>query len=176
MNIYYSILGINDNASIETIKSQYRKLCKLYHPDLTNIDSIGKMALINEAYNVIKNKIINRTNGEDNTSSNYTDVNITRHKNSEYVYYKKSIEYFKKADINMAFRDTNAWDITSKSFDFNKSIIDFKKNIYKSLYYFNIVCINHENCEWFCDSINKISVINKKLDMIKIWEQDHKLL
>jgi len=86
MNIYYSILGINDNASIETIKSQYRKLCKLYHPDLTNIDSIGKMALINEAYNVIKNKIINRTNGEDNTSSNYTDVNITRHKNPEYVY------------------------------------------------------------------------------------------
>jgi len=174
LNIYYSILGVTEKASIETIKSQYRKLCKLYHPDISDFKSIEKISLINEAYSVIinKNESINKNEVINTTCSN-SNVNLIIHKNQEYVYYKKGIEYFRKADINMAFRGTNAWNKEEKSFDYQKALTDLKQNIYKSLYYFNYICINYKKCEWYLDSVKKISELNNKIKMIEIWESEH---
>lgn len=51
---YYAILGINENASSEEIKSAFRKLAKKYHPDV-NPNEGDKFKEINEAYEVLSN-------------------------------------------------------------------------------------------------------------------------
>lgn len=55
---YYSILGVDKNASEEDIKSAYRKLAKKYHPDLNkdNPQAGEKFKEINEAYEVLGDK------------------------------------------------------------------------------------------------------------------------
>lgn len=60
---YYKILGISEGSSKEDIKAAYRKLSKLYHPDVYASKNLppeiikefeDKLAKINEAYNALK--------------------------------------------------------------------------------------------------------------------------
>lgn len=51
---YYSILGVDKNASEDEIKSAYRRLAKKYHPDLNKTpEAATKFKEINEAYQVL---------------------------------------------------------------------------------------------------------------------------
>ena len=51
---YYSILGVDKNASDDEIKSAYRRLAKKYHPDLNKTEeAAAKFKEINEAYQVL---------------------------------------------------------------------------------------------------------------------------
>lgn len=60
---YYSILGVDKNASADEIKSAYRRLAKKYHPDLNKApDAAEKFKEINEAYEVL---------GDDKKRANY---------------------------------------------------------------------------------------------------------
>ncbi|KAL2151539.1 hypothetical protein VTH82DRAFT_6637 [Thermothelomyces myriococcoides] len=58
---YYKVLGVPRDADERQIKSAYRKLSKLHHPDkavkqgLTKEEAEKKMAAINEAYEVLSN-------------------------------------------------------------------------------------------------------------------------
>jgi len=54
---YYSILGVDKNASEEDIKKAYRKLARKYHPDLNPNDKEAKVKFqqINEANEVLSN-------------------------------------------------------------------------------------------------------------------------
>jgi len=53
---YYEVLGVPSSASQTEIKRVYRKLVKLYHPDINSSTSaIDKMILINEGYEVLSN-------------------------------------------------------------------------------------------------------------------------
>jgi len=54
---YYSILGIDKNASEEDIKKAYRKLARKYHPDLNPNDKEAKTKFqqVNEANEVLSN-------------------------------------------------------------------------------------------------------------------------
>ncbi|KAL1841021.1 hypothetical protein VTJ49DRAFT_4980 [Mycothermus thermophilus] len=58
---YYKVLGVAPDADERQIKSAYRKLSKLHHPDkaarqgMTKEEAEKKMAAINEAYEVLSN-------------------------------------------------------------------------------------------------------------------------
>ncbi len=55
---YYSILGVNRNASEREIKQAYRKLARQYHPDINPGDKSAeaKFKQINAAYEVLSDK------------------------------------------------------------------------------------------------------------------------
>lgn len=54
---YYDILGVPRTASIDDIKSAYRKLALQYHPkNNTFPDTRKKFNEINEAYNALSNE------------------------------------------------------------------------------------------------------------------------
>lgn len=51
---YYTILGVNKNASREEIKKRYKDLTMKYHPDKNNEpDAQEKFMKINEAYKIL---------------------------------------------------------------------------------------------------------------------------
>jgi len=68
----YIILGLNQNASIEDIKSAYRKLAKQYHPDKTNGDEfLAEMfKKIKAAYDLLVYIKSSNTNQQDNENLN----------------------------------------------------------------------------------------------------------
>lgn len=52
----YKILNLNEKATLEEIKSAYRKLAKTYHPDINDeYLSNKRFTKINEAYEILKN-------------------------------------------------------------------------------------------------------------------------
>ncbi|MDX2111725.1 MAG: J domain-containing protein [Verrucomicrobiota bacterium] len=53
---YYKILGVTATASTEEIQKAFRKLARLYHPDVTKNKATGeaKFKEINEAYHVLR--------------------------------------------------------------------------------------------------------------------------
>lgn len=57
MKDYYYLLGLNNNASLEEIKSSYRKLSKKFHPDVNDGDLFftERFKDIQEAYEVLSN-------------------------------------------------------------------------------------------------------------------------
>lgn len=52
---YYQILGLKNNAGILEIKSAYRRLAMIYHPDRNNGDE-ENFKLINEAYKTLSDE------------------------------------------------------------------------------------------------------------------------
>jgi curved DNA-binding protein CbpA len=57
-NNYYQVLGITPWANDQQIRSAYRDLSKLYHPDTTELDpdlSLEKFRELNQAYAILSN-------------------------------------------------------------------------------------------------------------------------
>ncbi|MFW0883552.1 DnaJ domain-containing protein [Candidatus Acidulodesulfobacterium sp. H_13] len=57
MKNYYAILEIEKNASEELIKTSYRRLASIFHPD-KNKENTGKFLDINEAYKTLSNPFL----------------------------------------------------------------------------------------------------------------------
>lgn len=70
---YYKILGVDKNASGDTIKKSYRKLARKYHPDVNpnNKTAESKFKELQEAYDVLKDKKKRRE--YDELGSNYSN-------------------------------------------------------------------------------------------------------
>ncbi|KAK9837418.1 hypothetical protein WJX81_001095 [Elliptochloris bilobata] len=50
---YYELLGVDDDASIDTIKTAYRQLAKHCHPDYLGDEGHDACVMLNEAYTVL---------------------------------------------------------------------------------------------------------------------------
>jgi DnaJ-class molecular chaperone len=71
MNNYYKILNLNKNASVDEIKSAYKKLARKYHPDKNNDpDAINKFHEISNAYNTL---IERKMDANSDYKTNYND-------------------------------------------------------------------------------------------------------
>ena len=57
MKDYYSILGISEYAKVDEIKSAYRALVKIWHPDICSLKNAKERFVeISEAYEVLSNE------------------------------------------------------------------------------------------------------------------------
>ena len=56
---YYKILGVAEFDTTENIKKAYRKLARKWHPDIAgnNDDALKMFKEINEAYEILSNKV-----------------------------------------------------------------------------------------------------------------------
>ncbi len=55
----YSVLGVNDSATQERIKHQYRRLARQWHPDISKeIDATEQFQTIQHAYEILSNPTI----------------------------------------------------------------------------------------------------------------------
>lgn len=52
---YYKLLGIASNASAAEIKKAYRRLARLYHPDVNTLTRDEQIKRLNEAYEILSN-------------------------------------------------------------------------------------------------------------------------
>ena len=50
---YYAALEVSRNASLEQIKHSYRRLVRLYHPDVNRQAEDDRIKQLNEAYDVL---------------------------------------------------------------------------------------------------------------------------
>lgn len=53
---YYLILGVEVEATLEDIKTSYRRLARQFHPDVTDTSDIERFRAIQEAYEVLSDQ------------------------------------------------------------------------------------------------------------------------
>jgi len=108
---YYEILGVDENADLDTIKKAYRKLVRKYHPDVSKEpDAVQKTAEVNEASETLKDTqkrteydemLANPFDGTSQTRGNpfegaYGDTNGFRH----YEFHSGDDEPFGQGDFH----------------------------------------------------------------------------
>ncbi len=71
---HYNTLGVQKNASDNTIKQAYKKLAKEHHPDLGGSEE--KFKQINEAYEVLKNPETRRAYDTPGMNSSHIEMNM----------------------------------------------------------------------------------------------------
>ncbi len=81
---YYKILGVEKTATLEQIKSAYKKLAMQYHPDKNpnNKESENKFKEINEAYQVLSDP--EKRSKYDNLNSSWSTFNQSGNKTSDF--------------------------------------------------------------------------------------------
>ena len=80
----YDVLGVDKNASLQTIKNAYRKLVPVCHPDRGGDPELFK--LITNAFNMLSNS---------NSRSEYDElIKLSKQSSSDYSALKKASDYF----------------------------------------------------------------------------------
>jgi len=83
LSTLYEILVINKSATSEQIKTAYRKLAKIYHPDKNqgNNDAEEKFKAIKDAYEVLSDPVKKKKYDLSLENNNYQRQQITKQKN-----------------------------------------------------------------------------------------------
>jgi DnaJ-class molecular chaperone len=112
-----AILGLNQNATIEDIKLVYRKLAKIYHPDLkkkdpTNYEDFLK---IQKAYDYLIQNFTKIPVQEKNSIQNFSSkANLSQEFNTLFQDFEDLIQSFRS-------------DFSRTSVDFPEPFVDLKK-------------------------------------------------
>jgi curved DNA-binding protein CbpA len=160
MKDFYYILGISQTASVDEIKTAYRKLSLKFHPDKNNGDDFfaERFKDIQEAYETLINTTKRRVYDErrNNHSSSSSGLNFTPH-----------IEYFKanKAsfefdeEITFSWKTINANKVTINPFG---EVQPIGQKTYKIRDFKN----PNFNCEIIAVNLNINQQVRKNLTLI----------
>lgn len=126
MEKYYEILGINKNATLEEVKSAYRKLSKKYHPDKHQGNELEELATekfqkINEAYEKILQSYKNNEIEEEDLYD-YEENNLEKNGEKKLTLYDYELTFPKEILEYNSFR---------KNIDVNQLLQEYK-NKYES--------------------------------------------
>ena len=82
MKDYYGILGVSEQAAEKDIKVAYRKLAKLYHPDVVkdDADKTQRMYEIQEAYQCLGDEESRKK--YDKARMNRREINVRKRMNN----------------------------------------------------------------------------------------------
>jgi len=73
----YTILGINNTASLKEIKTAYRRNAKLYHPDKNNNKGANKQFInISNAYEILSNNDTKKRYDNEQYNQKIIDSNL----------------------------------------------------------------------------------------------------
>lgn len=95
----YETLGIDENASPDDIRKAYKNLALKLHPDKigTNPRALEQMKLVNEAYALLKNKVIRRK--FDKVEDWDKDASIEEREKVWREYSKQVEDYYKELQV-----------------------------------------------------------------------------
>lgn len=112
-----NILGVNSEDDTRTIKQKFRKMIGKYHPDAVGSDKpehIIKAQLINEAYSVLREKVLH--NKDIPVSTPVWKANVVEHAFTERIIYMILWEDHVKEYIEVT-RGRYEWDPDLEEFD-----------------------------------------------------------
>lgn len=140
----YKILNIPDNSSKEDVKKAYRRLSKIYHPDINGGDpkKTAQFVKVKEAYESILNGVtgIKVEKAYTRSSSTRSNPNIKESfevlkgyydKNGNFKFeiktsYIQKIYLVNNAYASNIYYDRCSWDLNKSSYDNATIIIDIK--------------------------------------------------
>jgi DnaJ-class molecular chaperone len=183
----YSILGVNEDANLDTIKKAYHKLARLYHPDRNlhcnlqdKIQTEHKFKEISEAYTVLIDcngkyginkfsKFVNITNlfktnnGFKNIFTGFNFDNITNNLMREMILFNR---YINQTKSNMKYTESLNINVSVELFDIYHNL---EKTIYIKRYRLCELCLgigyNLEKTFKKCDNCGGLKTISKDIPL-----------
>ena len=165
-SIFHEILDVPENASKEELKAKYIEKCKKYHPDITNEENNIRMALINEAYDILIKSFQEKRKENEHTSVNKSN-GIVKYHDQAYAFYKQGVK-----SLNAVQSIQGRINL----FNNEKELKEFEVLAMRALYYLNIVCMEYRESEYYEDAISKIKEINRYRVISKRVKEYSKLL
>jgi hypothetical protein len=128
---YYEILGIPSNSSIDEIKKAYRKMARMYHPDINPApDAKDHFIIITEAYEFLianHDKIKANEQAYNEAMEDWRKYRQNRSRKRATAYARSSYGTFKSTKF---YKTTRIFDGTSIIFSFAVSIMVLSYTIY----------------------------------------------
>ena len=124
---YYEILGVDSDASVDELKSAYRKLARVYHPDIAGENGVEKFKEITEAYETLsdetKRKRYDILRGIFNYNKSSADKTTQKEAQKAYKQSQKQEDIIKESMKND--KNTASSAKTSSAQDFSNILNDF---------------------------------------------------
>jgi hypothetical protein len=132
---YYEILGIPQNSSTDEIKKAYRKMARIYHPDINPApDAKDYFILITEAYEFLianHDKIKSNEQAYNEAMEDWRKYRQNRSRKRATAYARTSYGTFKNTKF---YKTTRIFDGTAIIFSFIVSIMVLIYTIYGYIY------------------------------------------
>ena len=121
---YYKTLNISEFATEQEIKSAYRRLARIHHPDIAGVDSMTMFKEINEAYEILINKqkryeydalrrLYSYAENKE-TKFNQTPKSESKVNKKQNTFWDDFINYQRQKQSNSNFQPQNGTDITTE--------------------------------------------------------------
>ena len=166
IGLYYDILGLRPGASLGEIKKSYRKLVRIYHPDLSSASDKEKnnaiMIRLNEAYQSLSRIGESESSVTSDVPSAPTQTpsgqsqttTPMKPKDPAYSYYKQAHLYFHRGFYKFYRKKMHANNMLAAS----QEILSCFQKAYP---YYKRVVEEYPDCLWYADARFKMDKIRK---------------